>query len=684
MTLNDQARDRHAQLSAEIRDHRFRYYVLDQGIISDGEFDVLFRELEQLEEKYPKLRTLDSPTQQVGAAISTSFSAVVHTPRMESLDNAFSRDELHRWFARVGPAQFLCELKIDGLAINLTYRNGVLERAATRGDGSTGEDVTANVRTIASIPYRLGPDAPPLLQVRGEIFLPVEAFSQLNATLVEAGKAPFANPRNSAAGSLRQKDPRVTASRPLAFLCHGFSGLPIDRQSAGYEQLAQWGIPTSEQLQVVDDEAQVWTFISDIATRRHSFSHEIDGVVVKIDDLDRQQALGSTTRAPRWAIAYKFPPQEVTTTLRDIRVNVGRTGRVTPYAVMAPVVVAGSTVEMATLHNAGEVERKGVLIGDTVVLRKAGDVIPEVVAPVVDVRTGAERAFVMPTHCPECGTELRPEKDGDADLRCPNSRACPAQVRERVTHAGSRDALDIEVLGEKSARALLSDEIIVNEGDLFSLTEQDLAASAFFRTKDGELKANARKLLDNLHEAKSRPFAKFLVALSIRHIGKGVAPVVAEAFPTILALQQASVEELAEVEGIGQILAEAIVEWFTVDWHQDIVDKWTNAGCFAAAEQPTLIGEQFVSDIDLSGLSVVVTGSLPGYTRQSAAEALTTRGAKVASGVSSRTDFVVVGDSPGSKYTKAVTLAIPLLDADGFEALLHHGVDAARSLAREQ
>ncbi len=672
-------RQRHAELAEQITEHRWRYYVLDSPTVTDGEFDALLRELEQIENAHPGLRTPDSPTQQVGGAASTTFAPVTHITPMMSLDNAFSRDELDRWAARVGEARFLVELKIDGLALNITYSSGRLYRAATRGDGRVGEDVTDNVRTIASIPHRLGPGAPETLEVRGEVFLPRQAFAALNESLVAAGRPPFANPRNAAAGSLRQKDPRVTASRPLAFLSHGIGDLDVARQSDAYARLAEWGVPTSPHYKVLPDIASVWEFITEVAERRHHYEHEIDGVVVKVDDLARQADLGYTSRAPRWAIAYKYPPEEVTTKLIDIRVNVGRTGRVTPYAVMAPVKVAGSTVELATLHNASEVRRKGVLIGDTVVVRKAGDVIPEVLAPVADLRDGTERAFVMPTHCPNCGTELRPEKEGDADIRCPNSRSCPAQLRERLFHLASRQALDIEVLGWQAADALLGAGLLTDEGDLFDLDEQKLRQAAFFTTKDGKLSANGKKLLANLETAKTRPFYRFLVALSIRHIGKGVAPDVAAAFGSIEALARASLEDLSSVGGIGPTLAASIREWFEVDWHRDIVAKWQAAGCVLADEPQDLPASP--EGADLSGLTIVVTGSLPGYTRDAATQAIVSRGGKVAGSVSGRTNFVVAGENPGSKYDKAITLKVPLLDAAGFEVLLQAGPAAAARVA---
>ncbi len=687
-----EVRERHADLAAEITDHRFRYYVLDSPTISDGEFDRLMKELEALEAAHPGLRTPDSPTQQVGGAPSTTFAPVTHLQPMMSLDNAFDRAELDAWLARVvrevGPdsvaeAGLICELKIDGLALDLVYEEGRLARAATRGDGRVGEDVTANVRTIRSIPTVLTGDVPRVLEVRGEVYLPIAEFADLNASLVATGKAPFANPRNAAAGSLRQKDPRQTAARPLAFLCHGLgetAGLTIDRLSEAYDLMRAWGLPTSPEVTLVRTLDEVWGYIESAGRRRHGFLHEMDGVVVKIDERSLQARLGSTSRAPRWAIAYKYPPIEVTTRLREILVNVGRTGRVTPYARMDPVVVSGSTVEFATLHNESEVRRKGVLIGDTVVLRKAGDVIPEILGPVVALRDGSEVPFVMPTHCPACGTELRTEKDGDADIRCPNRRSCPSQLRERLFHLASRQALDIEVLGWKAADALLSAGLVTDEGDLFTLTEADLLRSPFFTTKAGNLSANGRRLLDELTKAKDRPFAKFLVALSIRHIGKGVAPDVAAVFPDIDALAAASAEELAAVPGLGPALVTSIREWFAEDWHRQIVAKWQAAGAMLPHDTAPA-GRPEVAPI-LAGLSVVVTGSLAGYTRDEATEAIVSRGGRASASVSSRTDFVVVGDNAGSKYDKAVQLRVPILDASGFDVLLADGPDAARLVAR--
>jgi DNA ligase (NAD+) len=680
-----EARHRHAELSEEILGHQFAYYVSDAPTVSDAEYDTLLLELGALEEQYPSLRTPQSPTQRVGGTFSTEFTAVDHLERMLSLDNAFSREELEAWNDRVvrevgTGVHYLCELKIDGLAINLLYERGRLTRALTRGNGVTGEDVTLNVRTIAGIPHQLsGEDVPELVEVRGEVFFPVAAFADLNAALVEAGKAPFANPRNAAAGSLRQKDPRITAARPLRMLVHGTgarTGFDLTTQSGAYERLRAWGLPTSDHVRVLDTLDEIEEYIRNFGEHRHSVEHEIDGVVVKVDEVAVQRRLGSTSRAPRWAIAYKYPPEEVDTRLLDIRVNVGRTGRVTPYGVMEPVVVSGSTVEMATLHNASEVRRKGVLIGDTVVLRKAGDVIPEIVGPVVDLRDGSEREFVMPTHCPECGTELAPAKEGDADIRCPNTRSCPAQLRERLFYLASRSALDIEVLGYEAAIALLDAGVVTDEGDIFGLTEEDLIGVPLFTRKDGGLSANGRKLITNLAEARERPLWRVLVALSIRHVGPTAAQALARSFGDLDEILTAAPEELAEAEGVGPTIAASVVEWAAVDWHREVVRKWAEAGVRMTEEADESTPRT------LEGLSIVVTGSLEVFSRDEAKEAITSRGGKASGSVSKKTAFVVVGDAPGSKYDKAVELGVPVLDEDGFRVLLADGPEAARGIAQ--
>ncbi|MFD3893646.1 NAD-dependent DNA ligase LigA [Streptomyces cellulosae] len=712
-----QARERHATLAEQIEEHRFRYYVKDAPVISDAEFDRLLRELEQLEERYPELRTPESPTQKVAGSYETEFTSVEHRSRMLSLDNTFNDEDLAAWADRIHrelgdqPYHFLCELKVDGLAVNLTYERGRLVCAATRGDGRTGEDITPNVRTIAEIPDRLkGDKVPDVVEVRGEVYFPMEKFQELNARLVEAGEKPFANPRNAAAGSLRQKDPRVTAGRPLHMVVHGIGVLEgykgLTRLSQAYELLKQWGLPTSPHNRVVDDLEGVREFIAYYGENRHSVEHEIDGVVVKLDEIPLQGRLGTTSRAPRWAIAYKYAPEEVNTKLLNIRVGVGRTGRVTPYAQVEPVTVAGSEVEFATLHNQDVVKAKGVLIGDTVVLRKAGDVIPEILGPVVDLRDGSEREFVMPSECPECGTPLRPMKEGDVDLRCPNARTCPAQLRERLFYLAGRKALDIEHFGYVAATALTSplepeEPPLKDEGDLFDLTvEQLLPIKAYvldqdsglpkrdpktgeekvvtvFANQQGEPKKNALAMLRNIEAAKDRPLARVLTALSIRHVGPVAAEALAREFRSMDRIEQATEEELSATEGVGPTIAASLKEWFAVDWHREIIRKWKAAGVRMEDERS---GED-EGPRPLEGLTVVVTGTLENFTRDGAKEALQNRGAKVTGSVSKKTSFVVVGDNPGSKYDKAVQLKVPVLNEDGFQVLLEQGPDAAAEVA---
>jgi DNA ligase (NAD+) len=682
-----EVRAEYGELADTVRGHQFRYYVLDAPTVSDAEFDGLFRQLQELEQRWPALVAPDSPTQLVGGGFSTEFAAHDHLERMLSLDNAFETDALRVWADRVArevgaEVHYLAELKIDGLAVNLLYQNGRLVRGLTRGDGRTGEDVTLNLRTLHDIPDRLHDSVeypvPELLEVRGEVFFRLADFAELNAGLVEAGKPAFANPRNSAAGSLRQKDPRVTATRPLRMLCHGLGrrrGFEPARQSQSYEALRAWGLPVSEHTRLLSTIDELIEHIAYWGEHRHDVLHEIDGVVVKIDEVSAQRRLGSTSRAPRWAIAFKYPPEEATTKLLDIRVNVGRTGRVTPFAFMEPVTVAGSTVSLATLHNADEVRRKGVLIGDTVTIRKAGDVIPEVLGPLVDLRSGDEREFVMPTYCPECGTQLRHQRDGDVDIRCPNARSCPAQLRERIFHVAGRGAFDIEVLGYEAAVALLAAGVVHDEGDLFTLDESKLLAVDLFRTKAGELSANARKLLSNLDSAKDRPLWRVLVALSIRHVGPTAAQALAREFRSLQAIEEADEQALAAVDGVGPTIAAAVREWFAVDWHREVVAKWRAAGVRMAEVVDRSVPRH------LEGLSIVVTGSLEGFSRDEAAEAIAERGGRAAGSVSKKTAFVVVGESPGSKYDKAVALKVPVLDEAGFRVLLADGPEAARAVA---
>ncbi|MDO8108240.1 NAD-dependent DNA ligase LigA [Isoptericola sp. b441] len=755
------ARRRWAELAGQVREHRAAYYERDAPTISDAEFDALMRELDVLEAAYPELRTPDSPTQVVGGGVAQQFAEVQHAEQMLSLDNVFSAAELDGWAARVlrdaGAApHWLCELKIDGLAIALLYENGRLVRAATRGDGRTGEDVTANVLTIADVPRWLrGDDVPERIEVRGEVFFPVEAFEALNAERVAAGEAPFANPRNSAAGSLRQKDPAVTASRPLRLYCHGIGGLvwagheaATGRQSQTYELLASWGLPVSPYSRVVDDLDGVHAMVEYYAEHRHDVEHEIDGIVVKVDETATQRALGATSRAPRWAIAYKYPPEEVNTRLLDIRVNVGRTGRVTPFGVMEPVKVAGSTVRMATLHNQDVVKAKGVRIGDVVVLRKAGDVIPEILGPAPRAADDdvERREFVMPSTCPECGTPLRPMREGDVDLRCPNARTCPAQVRGRVEHIGSRGALDVEALGEVTAAALTQPEIpdappVVNEAELFELVgyapdarpeQRDRVRAAslarlmqvevvvrdpetgepradddgvvrrrapfrkvarYGRAEVAAAQAEGRELpewepssaaltlLDELESAKTKQFWRVLVALSIRNVGPTAARALAQRFGSMRDLREvldgertAAVAVLSEVDGVGPVIAESILDWYGEDWHREILDRWLAAGVVMRDERDESTPRT------LEGVTVVVTGSLERYTRDGAKEAILARGGKAAGSVSKSTDFVVVGANAGSKETKARELGRPILDEAGFEVLLASGPDAVAGL----
>ena len=685
MTQQD-PRERHAELATELLEAQYRYYVLDSPLISDADYDGKLRELEAIEEQVPELRTPDSPSQRVGGMISTEFTAVQHLRPLESLDNVFSADGLDGWVARAerlgGSGPYLCELKIDGLAVALVYRKGRLTRAATRGDGYTGEDVTPNVKTIDAVPTRLkGTGWPDVLEVRGEVFLPVAAFEELNEKLTAAGKPPFANPRNSAAGSLRQKDPRITASRALNMILHGVGlaeGLESEpaSQSSWYERLASWGLPVSDRYKVVPGIDGVREYIGHYAAEhRHDPPYEIDGVVVKIDTLAVQRRLGSTSRAPRWAIAYKYPPEEVNTRLLSIEVNVGRTGRVTPFAVMEPVKVSGSTVANATLHNADEIKRKGVLIGDMVVLRKAGDVIPEVVGPVADLRTGAEREFEFPTHCPVCGTELARE-DGGVDWRCPNARSCPAQLRERLFHLAGRGAFDIEVLGYEAASALLDSGLVADEGDLFGLSADKLATVPFFVTKAGVLTANATRLLVNLDEARHRPLWRILVALSIRHVGPTAARALAAAFGSVDAIATAPEADLVGVDDVGPTIARSIRDWFEVDWHAAIVAKWREAGVDLATEGfvPPARGAEAAGP--LAGLTFVLTGTLEGSTREEAAAALEAQGGKVSGSVSKKTSFVIAGLTPGTKLTRAEELGVPVLDEQGLTRLLADGPGA--------
>nr|WP_245531513.1 NAD-dependent DNA ligase LigA [Arthrobacter globiformis] len=707
-------RDEYENLADLVRKYRFAYYQEDEPLVSDAEFDSLFRRLEELEALHPELVSNDSPTQEVGGEVSAAFAAVEHLQRMYSLEDVFSIGELEAWVAKAeasvaklgngsaGPT-WLTELKIDGLAVNLLYRDGKLVRAATRGDGYTGEDITHNVLTIKEIPQQLsGGNFPAEMEVRGEVFIPSQAFAEFNEALIEAGKAPLANPRNAAAGSLRQKDPAETAKRPLRMYVHGIGareGLATVSQSDTYRQLAEWGLPTSPYFELLGSLKEVLDFIKRYGDKRHSLTHEIDGIVVKVDDFATQRALGYTSRVPRWAVAYKYPPEEVHTKLLDIAVNVGRTGRVTPFGIMEPVKVAGSTVGMATLHNQDVVKAKGVKIGDIVVLRKAGDVIPEIVGPVLALRDQQDppvRDFVMPTDCPSCGTPLAPGKEGDVDIRCPNSRSCPAQLRERVFHVASRGAFDIEALGWEAAIALTQPAEpetppLTSEATLFRLTREDLAGVRIRREKrskgvgTGEFElvpyffskgtakspskptATTEKLFAELEKAKTQPLWRVLVALSIRHVGPRASRALATAFGSMDAIRQASEEDLAHVDGVGPVIAAALKEWFAEDWHREIVDTWAADGVRMEDEQDESVPRT------LEGLTIVVTGSLEGFSRDEAKEAILIRGGKAAGSVSKNTSYVVAGENAGTKLDKAEQLGLPVLDEDGFRELLANG-----------
>ncbi|BBE22182.1 DNA ligase A [Arthrobacter sp. MN05-02] len=708
----DELRAEYAQLAEEVRAHRTAYYQDAAPTISDAEFDALFRRLEELEALHPEIVANDSPTQEVGGEVSAAFAPVDHLARMYSLEDVFSLDELKAWLDRAAAGveqrspgatvAWLTELKIDGLAVNLLYRDGELVRAATRGDGVTGEDITHNVLTIASVPKRLaGSDHPEEVEIRGEVFFPTKEFAQLNERMVAAGKAPFANPRNAAAGSLRQKDPAMTAERPLDMYVHGIgarTGLTAETQSETYDLLKAWGLPTSPYYKVLATQDEVVDFIGHYGEHRHDLLHEIDGIVVKVDSFALQRALGHTSRVPRWSVAYKYPPEEVNTKLLDILVNVGRTGRVTPFGLMEPVKVAGSTVSMATLHNQEVVKAKGVMIGDIVVLRKAGDVIPEIVGPVIALRDKQEppvREFIMPTECPSCGTPLQPAKEGDVDIRCPNARSCPSQLRERVFHLAGRGAFDIEALGWEAAIALTQPAEpdvppITTEAEIFDLTPEKLADVRIERDKKvkgvvtgrelvpyfyskgtakkpSEPSATTRKLFTELEKAKKQPLWRVLVALSIRHVGPTASRALATAFGSMDRIRAASEEELAHVDGVGPTIAVALKEWFAEDWHREIVDRWAAAGV------------RMQDDVDestprtLEGLTVVVTGSLGQYNRDEAKEAIITRGGKAAGSVSKNTSYVVAGENAGTKLEKAEALGIPVLDEEGFIALLENG-----------
>lgn len=762
------ARAEAERLAAEIERLRTAYYSEATSLVSDAEYDEMFHRLEAVERAFPELAGQDSPTREVGAAVvSAGFPEHEHAERMLSLDNVFSLEEFREWAEKTRASagrevRWLTELKIDGLAISLAYRNGVLETATTRGDGRVGEDITENVDFIPVIPRQLrGEDIPEFFEARGEVFLQSSDFEALNARQrqlqtdfiaeqLAKGRAEdqilvrypeFANARNTAAGSLRQRAEKKTPAEldlmrdrlsRLSLYVHGigaWSHPAFENQSDAYRLLGEWGLPVSPHSRVFGAVDEVVAFIEDRGEHRHDVEHEIDGIVVKVDELALHAELGETSRAPRWAIAYKYPPEEVHTKLLDIRVGVGRTGRATPYAVMQPVKVAGSTVSQATLHNQQVVKAKGVLIGDTVVLRKAGDVIPEVLGAVVELRNGSEVEWQMPEQCPECGSDLRPMKEGDIDLRCPNARACPAQVRGRVEHIGSRGALDIEVLGEITAAALTQPEVpaeppLETEAGLFELTLDQLVpivvvvrdsetGEPIIEEETGEprrrspfqrlgpasyppgweeatpaerraagIKKNHRVILPSkdaetflveLEKAKTKPLWRLLVALNIRHVGPVAARALAEWFGSLDAIRAASVEELSEVEGVGGIIAESLQEWFEADWHREIVDRWAAAGVQWSTPGHPGPGAAAAEGGVLAGLTVVATGALEGFTRDGAKEAIIQAGGKAASSVSKKTDYVAAGPGAGSKLTKAEELGIPVLNAEQFAVLVTEG-----------
>ena len=702
-SVTDAVRREYRELVESVEAARRAYYVNDAPIMSDADYDALYHRLEAFEDTYPSLVDTKSPTRTVGGEASSAFSPVKHAHQMYSLEDVFSFDELQAWVRRVEASMgssaspiWLAEAKIDGLAVNLTYRNGVLVKAATRGDGVTGEDVTHNVLTIKSIPQRLvGDGYPEFFEVRGEVFIASEDFAELNEAMVVAGKNPFANPRNAAAGSLRQKDSSVTATRPLSMFVHGVGDLGelgVESQSEGYQLLSSWGLPVSHYTETFDSFDDVLAYIESMGERRHDLLHEIDGIVVKVDSATVQRSLGYTSRVPRWAVAYKYPPEEVHAKLLDIRVDVGRTGRVTPYAVMEPVFVAGSTIERATLHNQDVAKAKGVLIGDTVVLRKAGDVIPEIVAPVVALRNGSEYPFVMPSVCPSCGSELAPAKAGDADLRCSNPRSCPAQLTERLHYAASRSALDIVSLGYEAAKALTNPgsglkPLLDSEANLFNLTVNDLRDVMVLRerrssggttvglepyfftkpTRSNPVSAptkSAINLIVELGKAKTQPLWRVLVALSIRHVGPTAARALAAEFGSMDGIREAGKDRLSAVDGVGDTIADSIIDWFSVDWHREIVDAWAAAGVRMADERDDSVSQT------LQGLTIVATGSFEGFTRDSIKEAIIGRGGKASSSVSKRTDYVVAGANAGSKLAKAESLGVPVLTEGQFVSLM--------------
>ena len=659
-----QAAKRIAQLRKEIDHHSYRYYVLDDPEIADAEYDALVAELIELEEAFPDLVTPDSPTQRVGAPPSEMFAPVHHRTPMMSLDNCFSLEELLAWGKRIERAigtveAYTAELKMDGVAVNLIYENGVFVRGATRGDGITGEDISANLKTIPAVPLKLRGEAPAVLEVRGEVYMRTDDFEELNQRLIEAGGRPFANPRNAAAGSLRQKDPRVTAERKLSLVCHGVGyveGVRFASHWEALEAIKSWGLrinPENRRLQTL---GEVYAFCQQWQEHRHDVPYEIDGVVVKVDSIAQQEELGYTAKAPRWAIAYKFPPEERTTVLRDIKVHVGRTGAVTPYAELEPVFVGGVTVTTATLHNEDEIARKDLRIGDTVIVRRAGDVIPEVVAPVVAKRTGREKRFRMPTRCPSCGSEIvRPE--GEAVARC-TGLDCPSQRVERLFHFAGRSAMDIEGLGYETINALVAKGYLKDVGDIYALTPEALAELPGFADK------KVANLMRAIESSKARPLANLLTGLGIPLVGNKTARDLAAEAGSLERLMAMTEDELTALEGIGPKVASSVVTFFSQPQNRAVIAKLVAAGVNTAEQRRQ-------ADGPLKGKTFVITGTLERYSRTQAMEAIEERGGKVTSSVSKKTDYVVVGANPGSKYDKAVQLGIEILTEDALEELLN-------------
>jgi DNA ligase (NAD+) len=660
----DRARKRAEKLRSELEHHNHAYHVLDAPEISDAEYDRLTRELIEIEEVFPDLVTPDSPTQRVGAPPSELFAPVRHRARMYSLDNAFDQSELKAWADRVARGvsgvTYACELKIDGVAVAMTFEDGRYVRGSTRGDGTTGEDITANIRTLAALPMRLR-DAkpPPLLEVRGEVYFPIKAFESLNAELESQGKAPFANPRNAAAGSLRQKDPRVTAGRQLTYLIHGIGsaqGKRFETHTQALVYLRDAGLRVSNQTREAKSLDEAWAFIEHWHEHRHDLDHEIDGVVVKVDELRAQEELGYTSKAPRWAIAYKYPPEEQPTKLRDIQIHIGRTGAATPYAVLEPVHVGGVTVTSATLHNADEVERKDVRPGDVVIVRRAGDVIPEVVGPILERRRRGLRRWKMPVACPSCGSEIVRE-EGEVVAYC-TGIDCPSQRVERVFHFAGRGALDIEGLGYQTIIELADRGMISDVADVYFLTDPQIATLEGF--KDRKI-ANLRR---SIEASKDRPLARLLSGLGIRHVGGTMAELLAAHFGSLEAIESASEEEINAVDGVGPIIAHSVHEFFRQPRNRAVIDKLRKGGIRTADER------RRVTEGPLTGKTVVMTGGLSSLSRDEATEALKEAGAKVTASVSKKTDFVIVGENPGSKHDKAVQLGVKTIDENELLELL--------------